>query len=247
MIFGYLLEMLRRTKVKIPLRLDIKSHCHMLVTGSSGVGKSALLLYLAGVLLKSHPDIVVYFCDFKNSEDFAFLSGRHYYSGDECQNGIREYYQAFTEARQSRDNSKRYVLIFDEYPAFINYLQGKDKLDKTKNANEVLSAVAEMLMLGRGIGFGVWIVTQRADASLFANGARDNFMVVIALGRLSKEQKNMIFPGEEIPDIVFNRGEGLCLADGYPLVPVKFPVIDDVDGWKRHIMDILMPDGGAKH
>ena len=63
--------------------------------------------------------------------------------------------------------------MFDEYPAFISRLQMQDKQEKTKKAGEVLNMVSEILMLGRGIGFGVWIVTQRADASLFSGGSRE--------------------------------------------------------------------------
>ncbi len=246
MVYGYLTKMLRLTGEKIPLRLDIQTHPHLLMTGASGTGKSMSILYLLGKLLQSHPDIVVYFCDFKNSEDFSFLSGyEHYYAGEQCYKGITDYYKQFTEARESRDRSKRYILIFDEYPAFVSYLQGKDKMNKTKQANEVLSIIAETLMLGRGIGFYVWILVQRADATLFASGARDNFMVLAALGRLSKEQKGMIFPGEEIPERVFGVGEGLVLADGLPLMEIKYPIINDVDDWKRHIRNILLPGGVA--
>lgn len=64
-----------------------------------------------------------------------------------------------------------------------------DKQNKEKRAADVMNAVSEILMLGRGLHYGIWIVTQRADAALFANGSRDNFMCILALGRLSKEQK----------------------------------------------------------
>ena len=56
-----------------PLSLPLKSHCHALITGSSGSGKSNALMYLLGCLLQDSPETDVYFCDFKNSEDFAFL------------------------------------------------------------------------------------------------------------------------------------------------------------------------------
>ena len=119
-------------------------------------------------------------------------------------------------------------------------MQTKDKLNKTKKANDILGAVAEILMLGRGLGFGFWCVTQRADSSLFANGARDNFMVVIGLGRMSKEQKGMVFAGQDIPDdIIFRAGEGMILADGKEIEQVKYPLIKDKADWKKNILQIL--------
>jgi hypothetical protein len=225
----------------LPILLDVGSHCHSLITGASGSGKSYALLYLIGSILQSEPQTDIYFCDFKNSDDFSFLEGyQHYYAGDDCYDGVMEYYNDFCNARRNRSISRRRVLVFDEYPAFINYLSGQDKQEKTKRAGDVLNAIAEILMLGRGIKYGVWIVTQRADASLFANGARDNFMIVVGLGRMSKEQKGMVFSGEEIPDKVFKCGEGMLLADGYEIQEVRYPKINNLLDWKRHIKEVLM-------
>lgn len=243
MIFGYEREAFLRYGLTIPIKLGIAAYPHMLLTGSSGSGKSISLIFLIGKLLQANPDVVIFLCDFKNSEDFAFLEGYiHYYAGQDCYAGIMEYYRNFSEIRADRtlQGQKRYLLICDEYPAFINYLQMKDKNEKTKLANDVLGAVAEILMLGRGISFGIWLVTQRADSSLFANGARDNFMVVIGLGKMSKEQKGMIFAGQEIPEETFGAGEGMLLADGKEIVSVKYPMIQNIVEWKKHIADILI-------
>ena len=246
MRYGYDMGIFTETGLKIPIQLDLSEHCNLLLTGCSGSGKSYALLYLLGSVLKSNEDIEIFFCDFKNSYDFSFLEDYpHYYSGDNCYEGITEYYRVFCSARQQREFTKKHLLICDEYPALVNYLQGQDKLNKTKYASEVLSAISDLLCLGRGIQFYTWIVTQRADNSLFANGARDNFMVVIGLGRLSKEQKGMLFSGEELPERIYKKGEGILLADGYPLREVKFPFIRNIDDWKKHIHAILQPHSGS--
>lgn len=240
MNFGFNMGIFNDTGLKIPIELNLSEHCNLLLTGCSGSGKSYALLYLLGSVLKSNEDIEIFFCDFKNSYDFSFLEDYpHYYSGDNCYEGIIEYYKSFCTARQKRDFTKKHLLICDEYPALINYLQGKDKANKTKFASDVLSAISELLCLGRGIQFYTWIVTQRADNSLFANGARDNFMVVIGLGRLSKEQRGMLFSGEELPERIYKKGEGIILADGRSLIEVKFPIISDINDWKNHIRAIL--------
>ena len=150
-----------------------------------------------------------------------------------------DFYATFSEIRESGKAECRHLLIVDEYPALLNFLQMKDKVNKTKYATDILGAIAEILMLGRGLQCGVWIVTQRPDSTLFANGARDNFMIIIALGRLSKEQRNMIFSGEEIPEGNYSVGEGLMLADGRELEAVKYPLIADVLDWKEQILRIV--------
>lgn len=242
MVFGYELVPFSEYGLSIPIRLEISTYPHLLITGSSGSGKSMTLLFLIGKLLQCYPDIEIYMCDYKTSADFSFLEGYpHYYTGVDCYTGVMEYYDKFSEIRADRaiQNQKRYLLVVDEYPAFINFLQMRDKADKTKLANDVLGAVAEILMLGRGISCGIWLLTQRADSTLFSNGARDNFMVIIGLGRMSKEQKGMVFPGQEIPDRIFSAGEGMLLADGKEIISVKYPIIQDISDWKRHILSIL--------
>lgn len=240
MILGYYRQYFEEYGLTIPIELGIATYPHVLITGASGSGKSTALMFLLGKLLQSDSNIVLYFCDFKNSEDFAFLKEYlFYYAGKDCYQGIMDYYKQFSDSRENGKNEKRYILIFDEYPAFINYLQMRDKAEKTKRANDVLGAVAEILMLGRGISFGIWIVTQRADSTLFANGTRDNFMVVIGLGRLSKEQKGMLFAGQEFPDTIMGAGEGMLLSDGKEIMEVKYPMIADVTDWTSHILEIL--------
>ena len=215
----------------------------MLLTGGSGSGKTMALLFLLGNLVREYPEVVIYLCDFKRGEEFSFLKGyKHYYGGNDCYKGIMDYYDLFSSIRENEEASwqKKYLLICDEYPALVNYLQMKDKSNKTKFANDVLNAVAEILMAGRGLGVYLWITTQRADSTLFANGARDNFMVICALGRLSKEQKNMLFSGQDIPEgDAYCPGEGLLLADGKNTVCVKYPLIENMKEWESRILEAL--------
>lgn len=230
----------------VPHSLPIKSHCHWLITGSSGSGKSQSILYLIGCLLQEIPDIDLVLCDFKNSQDFMFMQGYpHYYNGNECYDGVMAYYDDFCNARITGNNPRRHMLIFDEYPAFINYLTTKDKQEKTKKAGDILGAISEILMLGRevgnqGNGYGLALCTQRADANLFANGSRDNFMVICGLGRMSKEQKSMLFAGEDIPERAYKPGEGVLLADSHPISEICFPRIRNIVDWKKHIKQELM-------
>lgn len=240
-VFGYLLLYFEQYGMDIPIKLSVSKYPHLLLTGSSGSGKSKALLFLIGKLLQNCTDIMIFVCDFKNSEDFSFLrTYEHYYCGNDCYRGIMEYYALFTKAREKGGKQfKRYLLICDEYPAFVNYLQLKDKANKTRYATDILNCISEILMLGRGIGFGLWIVTQRADSTLFSGGARDNFMVVIAMGRLSKEQKTMLFSGEDIPERTMSVGEGLMLADGKEIVLVKYPIIKNENVWKKHIGELI--------
>lgn len=248
MKFGYDLALYKDFGAKVSITLDLSSHCHTLVTGSSGSGKSQALLYLLGSLLKSASNTIVFLCDFKNSTDFRFLQTYpHYYSGLDCYKGIMEYYERFQQVRQNDTSNSSYLLIVDEYPALLSHLETLDKVNKTKHTNDILSAISVILMMGRGTGngFGFWCVTQRADSSWFNSGSRDNFMSIIILGRVSREQKIMLLRGEDIPDRIYKPGQGILLTDGEPLKEVIYPLIRDMNNWKQHILAILSQSSGA--
>lgn len=241
MNFGFDLEIWQKSEIAVPIQLNIKTYCHALICGSSGSGKSYALLYLLKQLLDE--DICLFLLDPKNSEDFKFLEGyKYYYSADNCYEGFKDYYEVFTQARKTMKSDKRHVLVCDEYPALILQLKAQDGLNKTKYASEILSINSELLMLGRGVakGFGVWTICQRPQATVFQEGSRDNYMVSINLGRLSKETKQMLFSDEEIPEgVVYGKGEGVMLADGKALTEVKFPYIRNITEWKQLILEKL--------
>lgn len=240
--FGYFLDMWNKYQKKIPVLLDLSTHIHALISGKSGSGKSTAILFLIGKLMQMNENIVLYILDFKNSQDFQFLNGyKYFFRGNNCIDGLREYYKSFSEAREKGKNSKMNILIFDEYPSCVNYFSMQDKLNKTKSSNEIQGIVSELLMLGRGLNYGIWIIVQRPDSSLFNSGSRDNFMVNLALGTLSKEHRTMIFAGEDIDNNkIYGKGEGVLLADGHPLFYVKFPLIQNVEAWKSNILKKLI-------
>ena len=239
MRFGYIKGMGQTAPT--PFHLPIESHPHLLLTGGSGSGKSYALFNIISDVVLSENNLKLYLADFKNSSDFRYLEGYpFYYHGDSAYEGIMQYYESFTKARQNGNNTKRHILIIDEYPSLISYMTLKDKTDKTKKANDILSAIGEILMQGRGLNFGIWLTTQRADASLFANGSRDNFHVIIALGNLSKEQKSMLFSDIEIPSKIYQQGEGIILANGFGVKEIIFPYMKNLPEWKRNIRKILL-------
>lgn len=239
MFYGYDFRAWQEEGIRIRNNIPIKTHCNMLCVGSSGSGKSYALLTMLGSLVKEKESIDITFCDFKQSADFEFLQGYpKYFAGENTYDGIMDYYSDFTKARNGEEHI-RHVLITDEYPSFLVYLQSIDK----KKYNDVMAAYAQMLMLGRGTsnGFGIWTICQRPDSAFFSLGSRLNYMIFISLGHLTSETKKMMFEGEDIPiDTVYRQGEGLLLADGRRITEVKFPMIKDLDNWKSHIRQALL-------
>lgn len=221
-----------------PIELDVETHCHMLVVGSSGSGKTYAWWYFLGRLLQENPNLKVTISDFKREFDLLEDCG-NYYGGLDAYDGIMEFYQSFCKSRDIGKNQCRHLLVLEEYAALISYLTMADKANKTKKANEIMAVIAEILMLGRSLKYSIWVIMQRADAAFFSNGARDNFMAVIGLGSLSSVQWQMLFNGEEIPNKRFGTGQGIILADGQPLHDIYVPKIKNIIEWNRHMSSAL--------
>ncbi len=239
--YGYLYDEYMRWDRNVAINLNPNSHCHALITGSSGSGKSNAGLWLLANYMKI-VESNIYVCDFKAGSEWSFLSGYpRYYAGYNCVEGIREYYNQY---KNTKDTDKFHnLLILDEYSALVNYLTMQDKLNKTKLALEVQSMISEILAMGRSRKSGIWMLLQRPDASILVNGARDNFMVSIALGNMSKEHKQMLFSGYDLPkERIYRAGEGLLYADGIGAIEVKYPLLEDLPTWKYHIHRVLMDD-----
>lgn len=208
--------------VALPLDIDLEEVCHWLIIGGSGSGKTVFLLYALNNILNS--PISLYLADFKGSGDFLHLTSDYAEFGN-CVELIERFYCHYQEIKEKK-NGNKILLIFDEYAGFLIWLEGQDK----KKATEIKNKIAEILMQGRALPGGgsawFWAVCQRADSTYFAHGARDNYMLIAGLGRLSKESRGMLFSGEDIPEYTPCVGRGLILTPGKPVRVFQVPDID---------------------
>lgn len=95
----------------------------------------------------------------------------------------------------------------------LTYAENQSKKQKT----DIMAKIGEILAVGRGLNIGIILCVQRADASYFSAGTRDQFQVVISFGRCSAEQFRMLgFHGEmeDNPTANYKSGQALVLVDG---------------------------------
>ena len=75
---GYVLQDWKQKQLRTLIKTDLYSKPHLLLTGSSGSGKSqTLILLLAGLMFTPYQ---IWFADFKASTDFSYLDGYKYYA-----------------------------------------------------------------------------------------------------------------------------------------------------------------------
>lgn len=215
MNLGYYLEDYQSTGIKVPLEIQLrKKISNILLAGKSGSGKSLSGRWYIGEML-STGESLVYMCDYKAGEEYeAFEGAPSYASGADAIQMILDFYDFFTEVRNQKLRlQQHYTLFIEEMSGLLNYAETQSKKLKT----ELQAKIGELLAVSRGLNMGVIVCVQRADASLFSSGAREQFMCIMSFGRCSAEQFRMLgFSGEleENPTVNYKPGQALVLLDG---------------------------------
>lgn len=220
--------------VKKPIKWDTSKAPHIVIIGSTGSGKTYFSKFLLGKISLYHPDTELTVCDFKGDDDFIFLSKcLNFYRYDNCIEGFNQFFLKFRNRQSNKDKSRNaLVLFFDEWASYCNS-QEKKKVEEEKKK------LATLLMLGRSFNVHVILSQQRADASYFSS-ARDNFNLVVGLGNLSEESKNMLFHSfkEDIkPDR--KQGTGYIIQNGSNLESIIVPRIRNAHKLHESIKTIV--------
>lgn len=220
----------------IPLYIqwNIEGFPHMVIFSSTGSGKTYALRLILGKIALYVPNAQLTVCDFKGDDDFSFLNGNpSFYHFMDVSKGLESFLNILKERQSGADKSIPQFLVFDEYAAFLT------SLDK-KSADATKQSMSSLLMLGRSFNLHVIVSQQRLDAKYFEN-ARDNFSVVIGMGRISKESVEMMF--SDFKDEVNRnkgRGEGTLLL-GADLFDILIPIVCNQRKLEACIQSIMTP------
>lgn len=215
MVLGYSLLDWEEYGIKTEIHTSLNKNPHCLIAGKSGSGKSqSFLWYTYHILQKG--ESLLYISDFKSGREYHSLHGSSSYAcADDAIAMIYDYYELYTQMRKG-DCSKipHITLAIEEWFGLLSYIESRDKKQKT----DLMTKVGEILALGRGIGngIGIFLLVQRADSSNFSAGGREQFQNLVSYGRLSREQKGMLFPDCDFFDNIrnFSAGQGIALVDG---------------------------------
>lgn len=197
-----------------PLMFDLRQLPMVLIVGASGSGKSYLLKFIFASLLKYQAIMEIFCLDFKNSGDYEFMDAEHLSVGKDCVEMLDKVYKRYKQIKE--DNMSNIVLcVFDEYAAFITWLNSYDK----KLGKKAMDQVQEILMMGRRINKnngGAYMITvlQRPDSAYFGT-ARDNYFVKIIMKDVTRSIRTMLEIDEkDIPEEHKARtGHGIMIVD----------------------------------
>ena len=180
----------------IPVSIAINRQNAWLVAGPSGAGKSSFLRRIVGLISFHDTDAEAYFLDFKADEAMFPMTGNHVARGFDCLELFETVYQRFYARLNKQENiAHNLYLIFDEWQAFLAYLEQTDK----KKHKDVLS---KMLMMN----------------SMSDLPGRYNFNCVISLSTsflLATNNRQLLFPDMEKDEVVVKpRGYGYFQLEG---------------------------------
>lgn len=214
----------------------------LLLVGITGSGKSYALMGLIAQLRNWPIAPVIYYADPKGS-DIAVLGGslapeRTADDIDSIIELLRQFYAAMMERKaEMRDklNGKlgadfadfrlpAYIFLFDEFAAF----QASISRDK-KRRDEVEELLRNVILMGRQLGFFVWVAMQKSDSSDIPTAIRDNLPWKICLGNAPSTTLMTVFGrSADLPSRHWGKGQGLIYCDGITAAPrpVSFPTLN---------------------
>lgn len=232
----------------------------LLLVGITGSGKSYALMGLIAQLQNWPIPPVVYYADPKGS-DIAVLGGslapeRTADNIDGIIDLLRDFYnKMLTRKAEMRDrlNGKlgsdfsdfrlpAYVFLMDEYAAFQASIS-KDK----KRRDEVEEIMRNVVLMGRQLGFYMWIAMQKSDSSDIPTAIRDNLPWKICLGNAPSTTLLTIFGhAADLPSRHFGKGQGMMYCDGITVAPrpVSVPTLNfDIFGALTNACKLSPSDG----
>src|SRR5699024_768130 len=119
---------------------------------------------------------------------------------------IKEKLSTKLEADYSDFKYEPHIFIFDEFASFQSVIQTMEK----KKRDEVTKLLSQVVLQGRQLGFFLWIVMQKSDASLLPTNLRENLPVKLVLGNAEKQTYVTAFgAGVDIPEKNFELGQGV--------------------------------------
>lgn len=228
---------------------------HILLIAPSGAGKTRLLTYLGGMVLKRQHRL--YVIDAKNS-DFGMIFR---YAGVPVAAKIEEIIQVLTELVQKME--ERYsilyqtdgsegldfrekgmpghFLIFDEILSVLYYADKKDKA-------EIERLLGQIALKGRAAGFSIIITAQKLNATDLPKAITEQCQTRIILGRIVSEETFHQATGMYKKDIgtIYRGGKG----KGYAVTPetgelsyIKAPLLSGSLGNCRELLKGLRERG----
>lgn len=206
---------------------DWKKTPHLLLTGTTGSGKTVLCQYIITCLINQ--GVRVIYLDPKNDDDMRlFAQSKPALTYATKENEIAKLVRETEEEVRSREKELKNIgieeaefnpvfLMFDELIAF-------SKTASKKTYEETAKRLATIVVTGRSKRIYAGMILQRPDTSFVEGAIRDNLCCRICMGKMSDTAYKMSF-GTDFAHIRNYRNEigaGLIYRQGVDTKPREF-------------------------
>ena len=221
---------------------------HSMITGQSGSGKSYATYTIIAQMLCKSVKYNLYFADPKASGmaslGKAIDETRTADSIDSIIELLRSFHAELVERKELMEKSltdsksidsdyrdfgyEPYVFLFDEYLAFALALQNYKKDIR----DEVSSILSDIVLMGRQLGFFLFMIMQSAPANNIPTIIRDQLAFKVVLGNSDNSTYQVAFgAGIDIPVRKYPVGYGVYTYSGKVDKPkiLAFPTIKNFD------------------
>lgn len=209
----YLLFLDKRSRVRLQ---------HSLIVGQTGSGKSVETYNLIMQMINKPLPYELYISDLKGSglavlgetlgtktavefDDTVELIKLFMERMRERKAEMHELLISDLDADYSSFGLSPHVLIVDEYATFAAVLGSKEK----KARDPVMSALYEIVLQGRQLGFFLFLTMQKSDSKLIDTALRDNMSLKIVLGNSEQQTYITAFGHADIPNRDYGPGDGV--------------------------------------
>ena len=219
--------------------VNLNDHPHILLSGSSGSGKSYLANELVIQAIFKQYEVVI--LDIKRSYGLYKDHAEYYYETDTILQKIRDIENEMSERMEKLQpelDKNPHVLAVDigyrpKLVVIEEYISLLSSMDK-KQKEEMERIVKNISVLARQSNIHMLMVMQSAGTENINSTTRSN-MTKVLMGRAQSNILNATFgnSGVDIPTTQLNKGEGLIQLDR--ITVIRVPEIMDIENFNKMI------------
>jgi S-DNA-T family DNA segregation ATPase FtsK/SpoIIIE len=218
-----------------PLWMDLAQNPHMIVSGTTGSGKStALHVIIANLLL--YKNVNIYLMDPKNVEFVAYEKFNNVtisYNYDECLNNLEKIY-AEMEQRfhlMKMENLTKYhfpynVIIIDEFANLISQ-------DQSGKFNEYLLNLAQK---ARAAGIYIILATQRPSIDIINGTIKSNFPARLSCRTASSIDSRIVL-GATGAEKLMGNGDAFISSNNFNMTRFQVAYISPQEILKEYMVN----------
>ncbi len=196
---------------------------HLLLTGTTGSGKTQLAQYIIYCLLSQ--GVRVIYCDPKNDDDMRFFLRDkpvcYVTKENDIAKVVREVEEEVRLREKDLDNMGLEEAEFNPVFLFFDELIAFTKLASKKTYEETARRLSSIVVTGRSKRIYAGMILQRPDANFIEGAIRDNLGCKICMGQMSETAYTMSFGSDFSHMRNYRReiGSGLIYRQGVDTKP----------------------------